>query len=249
MLKYLDPYSIRARLAPTIIILAPLFLTLIVLYPNFFDQYNLISTSAVFGFLIYLLTELGRDLGKTKEAKLFQDWGGTPTTQLLRHRTGYFNPERLATYHLKLNELTNRTLPSPSEEASNPSHADHVYDTCVATLRERTRDKILFPLVFQELVQYGFRRNLWAMKPTAIFLSIVSLIIIISSIMHNLGVSDIEINYWNFWQIVSFREFFSMSIVILLLVIFSLRVKPSWVKMVAYSYAEQLISSSIIISR
>ncbi len=40
-------------------------------------------------------------------------------------------------------------------------------------LRENTRDKEKFGLVYAELIGYGFRRNLWGMKKLGVTLSIM----------------------------------------------------------------------------
>ena len=68
--------------------------------------------------------------------------------------------------HKKLSELLNGTaIPTPQDEKRDPERADQVYDACVSCLIERTRDKTRFRLLFEENCNYGFRRNLWGMKP------------------------------------------------------------------------------------
>ena len=48
-------------------------------------------------------------------------------------------------------------LPDAGAEAENPEDADALYTEAIAALRERTRDKARFPLVFEENVEYGLR--------------------------------------------------------------------------------------------
>ena len=105
-----------------------------------------------------------------------REWGGTPTTQLLRHRGAVVNPVLRQHYHVRLcAAFPDARLPSVEEEAAEPHGADHVYEACVARLRERTRDRATFPLVFEENANYGYRRNLVALRPVGIAIAIISL--------------------------------------------------------------------------
>src|SRR5947208_9959356 len=65
-------------------------------------------------------------------------------------------------------------LPTSEEEAADPEGADQRYEACVRFLRNATRDRSTFPLVFAENVNYGFRRNLWGMRSAGIACSAVS---------------------------------------------------------------------------
>jgi hypothetical protein len=46
----------------------------------------------------------------------------------------------------------------------------------VRVLRERTRDRKRFRLVFEEVANYGFRRNLWGHRSLGITATVVSLV-------------------------------------------------------------------------
>ena len=56
-------------------------------------------------------------------------------------------------------------LPTQQEEEACPAWADTKYEEAVTALREATRDTSRFPLVFAENANYGFRRNLWGLRP------------------------------------------------------------------------------------
>jgi hypothetical protein len=60
---------------------------------------------------------------------------------------------------------------SREEEAADVALAEAAYASCTDTLRELSRDKPKYPLVFEENVNLGFRRNLWAMKPAAVVIA------------------------------------------------------------------------------
>ena len=89
-----------------------------------------------------LLAQLGRDGGKRKEPKLFNDWGGKPTTQLLRHRGTHLDTATKGRYREALSSLiAGINLPSAEAEAADWRSADDKYESCARFLREQTRDK------------------------------------------------------------------------------------------------------------
>lgn len=98
---------------------------------------------------------------------------------------------------------------------------------------DTTRDKERFQLLFQENVNYGFRRKLWAMKPVGIAISILSLAALAL-------VTQIEARAdavpW-------FANLTAIAIVALLLTWWLVRITPSWVKIVADAYALRLLAS------
>jgi hypothetical protein len=64
------------------------------------------------------------------------------------------------------------TMPSEALERDDPHSADAFYEAYSNLPIEHTRDKKKFPLVFKELVNYGFRGNWWGMKPVGITVAI-----------------------------------------------------------------------------
>ncbi|WP_454014290.1 hypothetical protein [Aquamicrobium terrae] len=54
--------------------------------------------------------------------------------------------------------------PSAEEEERDPAAADAFYDRCGVWLREHTRDKAKFRILFEENMTYGFRRNLYGLR-------------------------------------------------------------------------------------
>ena len=97
----------------------------------------------------------------------------------------------------------------------------------------QTRDKQKYPLVFDENVSYGFRRNTWGLKPFGIAAAVVGTIGAAVSIYRfkdgpNLGLavacttlSALLLLFWLFW------------------------VRPSWVRIPAKAYAERLMEAAL----
>lgn len=231
-----DEYEHRAQLRPALLVSLPLTLALISWFPD------LSGMQIVAGFLAYcgftgLLAQFGRDQGKHKEPWLFQQWGGKPTTQLLRHRNNHLDATTKARYRAALNAIVpDMSLPTSDEEAADPVKADAKYDSCVLFLREKTRDKKAFPLVFAENVNFGFRRNLWGMKPAGIGVSALAVIgAIVAAIINTergrppaLATAATVVNG-------------------LMLVWWIFRINVDWIRIPAFAYAERLISACDIL--
>lgn len=117
--------------------------------------------------LLTLVEQLVRERGKRREPHLWASWGGAPATRMLRHRENELStPTKRAHYHRRLQRLVRDVhLPTESDEQKDPQAADQIYERCVEFLKTRTRDRVRFRLIFEENVNYGFCRNLWAMWP------------------------------------------------------------------------------------
>jgi hypothetical protein len=230
----LDRYTYQARLLPALIALTPLGFAIAVWFPGETATWNWLGTLFISLGLAALLSQLGRDLGKRKESWLFQQWGGIPTTKLLSHRLSRLNSLTLRRHHLKLQTLLPELkIPTPSEEAQSPSAANHIYDSCVHFLREKTRDRKQFPVVFAENINFGFRRNLWALKPFGIPSSLIGVVSCGLAIIHRLHGNPSGL----LLSIVGAT--ISAGLFLLWLFVFN----PNWVRIPADAYAERLLGS------
>ena len=230
----IDAYSYRARLQPALLVALPIALCVLALDPS----RMLIGTAAwavaAWAGGALLLAQLGRDMGRRREPELFAAWGGKPTTRMLRH-SGAENPSTTARRHRILEARMNDVrIPTREEEERDPQEADHVYDTCATYLRSATRDRTRFPLLFDANCDYGFRRNAWGMKPYGIVASIggagVSVFVVLMGIAT--GSSS---------RLVTGLSTGAISVALLL--VWSLVVKPSWVRITAEAYSLRLLES------
>jgi hypothetical protein len=178
--------------------------------------------------LTALFSQIGRDLGKRKEPGLFARWKGMPTDRILLSAETFLDPTTLDRYKTKLlSLLPNLALPTPAYELQDRDGSIQIYRSCTNFLRERTRDQNSFPLVYAENVNYGFRRNLWGMKPAGIAVALISL----CGLMAVLFFPAIAI-IWPIWII---ALVFNVS----LLVFWIFRITPNWVRVPAEEYARQ----------
>jgi hypothetical protein len=208
-----DSYTWKARGLPIFVVLLPVGLAASLWFPTFVFIERLAGALTVPFGLAMLLSQIGRDFGYRKQSALWERWGGGPTTQLLRHRTQKSNPVLLKRYHDRLSLLRpDLSLPSATEEARDPAQADHVYGACVQFLISQTRDRATFPLLYKENVNYGFRRNLWGLKPFGIAVAAGCLIATIvrgwvlrsspelsGELLLSLVVSLVLLLFWTFW--------------------------------------------------
>ena len=172
--KLTDRYERKARLYPALLAGATLIVIAIGLYGLPFEpKAGLIGLLASCG-VIYLLATIAREFGKRMENDLFDSWGGKPTTQLLRHRDSTLDNPTKARYHAFLSKRLNVPFPTALEELTDPVAADDIYASAARWLLDRTRDTSAFPLLFEELIAYGFRRNCLGLKPMAIFIALLS---------------------------------------------------------------------------
>lgn len=164
-----DVYTLRARVLPVLLIAAPLAVAAFAWSPGTWS--GLTVGAGVWCVFATVLAQLGRERGRRSQAALFASWGGSPTTRLLRHRETK-NATQLLRRHEQLAAITGLRMPTAEEEADDSVKADEIYDTCVGIMTERTRDKKTFDIIFDENCSFGFRRNLWALKPFGVAIAL-----------------------------------------------------------------------------
>jgi hypothetical protein len=180
-----------------------------------------------------LFGQVGRDRGSKHQDRLFALWGGKPTTVMLRHRESAFDDTTLSKLHEWLAGVTGVPAPSKRKESASPEGADKVYDEYVRHLRDATRDKQHYPLVFEENVSYGFRRNAWGLKPYGIALAAI-------------GTAGAAINLVRFHEGAQLGLAIACAAVSVILLLFWLFwVNPGWVRIPARAYAERLLESAL----
>ncbi|MDQ3282204.1 MAG: hypothetical protein M3Q69_12415 [Acidobacteriota bacterium] len=226
----LDPYALRARLFPAMLVSMPMVLAALCWFPTVAITPIVIALFTWFGVGV-LLAEFARDLGKRREPALWASWGGSPTVRRLRLRETAANTVARERWRALVAALApDLLLPTADEETADPKRADDTYGVCIARLRELTRNTTNFPLLFQENISYGFRRNLWAMKPAGIFMAVAAMGVAVSSLFV-LSQPRLEI------------VVFAAVIAAFMLTWSVLRITKTWVKEAAERYADQLLWS------
>jgi hypothetical protein len=227
-----DVYERKARLYPALLVALPIALFGVVIGITQTSWWPTASGVVVGSGFYVVAAQIGRHRGKAKELDLFSTWGGKPTTILLRHR-GPTNAVRLARLHSQVEKITGLAIPSQQQESADPDMADAVYATVVDVLRDRTRDAGDFPLVFKELCNYGYRRNMWGLRPWGIA---------VSAFVGVLATGTICLDVWA--HLIDIDEAGLILVLVASLVmtgLWALLVSPQWVRQTACAYADRLI--------
>jgi hypothetical protein len=179
----------------------------------------------------FLLAQLARDAGKKREQGLFASWDGMPSVTIMRHRDTRIDPITKARYHKKLGALVKGAKPpSPAEEEADHAGADGIYQAWSTYLRVSTRDTKKYALLFNENVSYGYRRNLWGLRPWGIITSTLSCLIATSWCIREYRASaDISIELLA-----------ATALALIFLVLWVFRFTSTWVRVPADAYAERL---------
>ncbi len=201
-----DRYTREAWLAPAFLCILPFFLLLFSWISNLQQAFpGLVSLFAVFG-VVRWISHISRVVGNDKDIDLYHEWGGMPTTTLLRAkpedalcggdpRLARYLPEpglRVQIYTqyklaMEAMHLTPMALPTEAVEVAaigagrhkDWTKLDKLYEPIVAWLRENSRDNAL---LFEENISYGFQKNFYALKPFALYCGYVALAIQIAAI-------------------------------------------------------------------
>jgi len=231
----MDAYDRRARLYPMVLVLLPAFLGIACWAPAGIEIPGLIGGTVVTMAVSAFLTQLARDQGKAREKELFRLWGGRPSDRALCYGGRVFADGTLARCHQKIMVLDPALrLPSSREsEKEDTKESRAAYGAASELLVARTRDKERFPLLFKENVSYGFRRNLWGMKRAGIVTSSLGACSCVGK-MIALAMAG---------QPIGTTPMIGGGVGVLLLLIWCVRVTPSWVRIPAEGYAKQLVEA------
>ena len=159
-----DPYSRRARLFPAFVAGGSLVVAAFVLAPLQNMGLPQLGAGVFSGVIMYVLADIARRRGKRLEDRLYAEWGGKPSTAMLRHGDPRIDAATKASYLSFLSGKIGAPAPTVKEELSDAASCDVHYERCGNWLRENTRDATKFKLLFDENVAYGYRRNLLGLK-------------------------------------------------------------------------------------
>ena len=160
-----DAYGRTARLTPALMTLLPVIVTVAVWTPVLYDfVVDIVATGVTCGFTVPLAHWV-RYFGRRAERRLYGQWGGKPTSVWLLRSDHNLDEPTKARYRKFLEDhIEGWEAPSQADEESDRNRAMSTYDSAVRWLRERTRDRRQFDLVFKENVSYGFRRNVYSLR-------------------------------------------------------------------------------------
>lgn len=240
-----DPYNRKARLQPALLTLLPVLAASVLLVPEVQSSWG-----AAIGVLVYCggamwLTQLGRDRGKSLEPTLFSAWGGKPSVAMLRHRDSRISKTTKERYRAFLeHRVSDLKLPSQEDENRAPANADDGYESATAWLLAKTRDRERFRLIFEENINYGFRRNTWALKPMAL----VTDVLLIAAILTWAAIAS-KGTIYSTLQAIDKPTWAAVLLTVVHALTFAVMVRRDWVRATAEAYAQQLLAACDILDR
>lgn len=243
----LDPYERQARLSPALLCLAPLMVMVISLYSR--QLWSLAGLAGLVGTvgILYLLADVARSLGKTHEARLWKNWGGSPSTQVLRYRNDVFDKVTKRRYHDFLAKKIKADFPTEADEKADPTEADAAYAAGCNWLREMTRDTKKFALLFGANINYGYRRNGYGVRWLG--LAICAAVVAWVFLRHGLEALEQRVAAApNFDSILNAGEAATLLIALFMATIWLFYFSEARVREAAFSYAQRLVVACEILS-
>jgi hypothetical protein len=159
-----DEYEIRARISPALIVSIPALCVVYAVAPSTHSPFKTAGIGTLLEVaVLYLLGRIARDRGYKQQNRLFDQWGGPPTTRILRHNNTLIDAVTKERLKITLQTICGLTFPTEDEERNNPARADTLYGSAIKALLEQRRDK-KYRLIFNENCNYGFARNLYGVR-------------------------------------------------------------------------------------
>lgn len=173
-MDFLDTYSIKARLFPALIVVLPA-LVLFLLAGSWKDPgMPEIMTGLGIGVLFYAMADLARRAGRRVQKKLFKESGGYPANTELSHADPTLDAGTKDRFRSFLASQIGKAAPTRESEVADPAGAAQFYAECYNFLRNNTYDTGRFRVLFNENISYGFRRNLYGLKPYGITINLLA---------------------------------------------------------------------------
>jgi hypothetical protein len=246
--KLFDPYDRKARLWPGLLSLLPLITMFFLLYGQKISYLTDLATLICTCGGMFLLANVSREMGKRKETKLYQRWGGIPTTQLLRHRDSNIDPISKSRFHDFLSQKIQKQFPNEQHEIGNPKEADNLYNSAVIWLISNTRDHEKFNIVFQELINYGYKRNSLGLKPIALSVSVICIIWVLF-LFNVINVSPHSLFDASAFIKMPMKAMISLAVSFLSILVWVFFFTRERVKLAAFTYATALLKSCDIFEK
>lgn len=232
----IDGYTFQARTIPVLVVALP---PIVLVATGLISGARLgVALGTVMAVFSSVAGQLGRDRGKRLEPGLWREWGGSPSLQALRYE-GADRPERVTSLHEHVARVTGHTLPSRSEERSDPKRADDRYQDAIGDLIALTRDRQRFDLLFAENVNYGMRRNLLGLRPFGIAAAVATLIAAALLLVFAAGSFSTRLADYGA----------GAGVALATLAFWVLVVRPAWVRTPADGYARRLAEAATALAR
>ncbi|MGR9206995.1 hypothetical protein ACU8OG_24135 [Rhizobium leguminosarum] len=171
-MEHFDLYTIKARLSPAIITVAPA-IALLVAILNL-QSFGATEVWASMGLVVvlYALSHVSREAGLKVQNRVYRDNDGRPTFDPIYYDDRTFSDEAKLRYLAFLSGKLRRPYPTMQQAAADHLTAKQFYNEAATWLREATRDTGQFRIIYDENITYGYFRNLLGLKWVALTLNL-----------------------------------------------------------------------------
>ncbi len=178
---FLDDYERRARLVPGLLAMLPLIVLFAVLGLRQIPAVSYVTgTLALAGVGPVLIAGAVRNFGKAAEKQLWDNWGGPPTTAWLRLDAPSDDEAQRQLWRSAVEAVSGVSLLPLRAERRDRVKADNAIKLATKCVRDRTRNKEKFALLFNENRNYGYERNIYGLRWAARGISLLSAIALAS---------------------------------------------------------------------
>jgi hypothetical protein len=239
--KAFDPYDLRARLFPALLVLAPGIVYVGTAYGAQHPTMALLVSIAAACGGPYALASIVRTWGQRAQDRLYRRWGALPTTMLLRHRDERLPTPTKRVYHRLIQDKLGVALPGEAQEAADPAAADQAYAAAGDALRPLTNDRSRFPFVFKELVAYGFNRNAYGARWAGALVCVLAIV----AALFRAGALALDEPYWNARALSTMDTAggWTLGVAALMLLLWLFHFRATTVEQAGFSYARRLLET------
>lgn len=231
---YLDSYDRQVGLAPGLLVLLPLSITIAVLGLRRYAPVSIAIGVLASAGGPALLADLVRERGHTAQDRLYKAWGGMPTTRMLRTREATTNVVQRDKWRAAVGALAGVSLPSKASETRAPAAADAAIESAVDDIRDQLRDKTTFKLLYRELRTYGYRRNMRGIRPIGVVLAGAGVALaLVVFLVSSSARAHPESGY------------LSIVVDVIAIAFWAVIVRDNWVKKAADRYGFQLMQAAV----
>lgn len=223
-----DRYDLRVRMSVGIIVLSPILISLYLLIP----EVRSISFTAMILIISFgmcnLIIAQSRYYGRNASTKCFNQ--SKPAQRMLLPSDQTPDSQTKERYHSFFSsKIKGVTFEKDTQDI------DAMCNTAISWLISQTRDSSKFPLIKEELINYGFAKNLYGMKSIGIIISVALILIEITAlgIQHHTNLNIAPTRNLAVSIIISFCY----------LLMWILVVKKEWVIECGEKYARSLLSA------
>lgn len=173
--QLLNAYERRARLVPGVLAILPFIVLFAVLGLRQIPAISyVLGILAVAGVGPILIVGAVRSFGKAVEQRLWVSWGGPPTTAWLRLDSPTDDIAQRDAWRKAVEVVSGVSLLSLRAERRDKVEADKAIERAIKRVRDKTRDKEKFELLFFENRNYGYERNIYGIRWAARGISLLS---------------------------------------------------------------------------